>query len=54
MPFGAFVTLEKGLEGLIHVSETTGPLEADQKIEAVVTLVDKDNQKLALSIRQLE
>ncbi len=54
VPFGAFVTLEKGLEGLIHISETTGPLEEGQKVEAVVTLVDKDNQKLALSIRQLE
>lgn len=54
VPFGAFVTIEKGLEGLIHISETTGPLEVGQKVEVLVTLVDKDNQKLALSIRQLE
>ncbi|MFA6982260.1 MAG: S1 RNA-binding domain-containing protein [Patescibacteria group bacterium] len=54
VPFGAFVTIEKGLEGLIHVSETTGPLEVGQEVVTVVTLVDKDNQKLALSIRQLE
>jgi len=54
VPFGAFVKLEEGLEGLIHVSETAGPLEEGNPIEAVVTLVDKDNQKLALSVRQLE
>ncbi len=54
VPFGAFVTLEKGLEGLIHISETVGPLEVGQEVEAVVTMVDKDNQKLALSIRQLQ
>lgn len=54
VPFGAFVAVEQGLEGLIHVSETTGPLEEGQEVEALVTLVDKDNQKLALSVRQLE
>jgi len=54
VPFGAFVTLEKGLDGLVHVSETSGPLEEGQKVDAVVTLVDGENQKLALSIRQLE
>lgn len=54
VPFGAFVNLEKGLDGLIHVSETTGPLAEGAEVEAVVTLVDSANQKLALSIRQLE
>jgi small subunit ribosomal protein S1 len=54
VPFGAFVNIEKGLDGLIHVSETTGPLEEGQKIEALVTNVDGANQKLALSLRQLE
>jgi len=54
VPFGAFVNLEKGLDGLIHVSEATGPLEEGQKVEAVVTNVDGENQKLALSIRQLK
>lgn len=54
VPFGAFVNLEKGLDGLIHVSEATGPLAEGQEVEAVVTMVDSSNQKLALSIRQLE
>jgi len=54
VPFGAFVNLEKGLDGLVHVSETSGPLEEGQEIEVVVTQVDASNQKLALSVRQLE
>ncbi|NMB69818.1 S1 RNA-binding domain-containing protein [candidate division WWE3 bacterium] len=54
VPFGAFVTLEKGLDGLIHISETEGPLEEGQEISAVVTQVDAANQKLALSVKQLE
>jgi len=54
VPFGAFVTVEQGLEGLIHISEAGGPLEEGEDVEAVVTLVDKDNQKLALSTRLLE
>lgn len=54
VPFGAFVNLEKGLDGLIHISETTGPLEEGEEVEAVVTLVDGSDQKLALSVRQLE
>lgn len=53
VPFGAFVNLEKGLDGLIHVSETTGPLTEGEEVEAVVTQIDAANQKLALSVRQL-
>ena len=51
VPFGAFVTLEKGFDGLIHISEAAGPLEEGQVVEAVVTNVDAQNQKLALSMR---
>ncbi len=54
VPFGAFVNLEKGLDGLIHISETSGPLKEGEDVRAVVTAVDAGNQKLALSIRQLE
>ena len=53
VPFGAFVTLEKGLDGLIHISEAGGPLTEGQEVETVVTQVDGANQKLALSIKQL-
>lgn len=52
--FGAFVTLEKGLDGLIHISEAAGPLKDGQEVEAVVTQVDGANQKLALSLKQLQ
>ncbi len=53
VPFGAFINLEKGLDGLVHVSETTGPLEEGQQVEAVITQVDSKNQKLGLSLRQV-
>jgi small subunit ribosomal protein S1 len=52
-PFGAFVTLEKGLDGLVHVSEASGPLKEGEEVEAVVIQVDGSNQKLALSTRQV-
>ncbi|HXK52737.1 S1 RNA-binding domain-containing protein [Candidatus Nomurabacteria bacterium] len=51
VPFGAFVTLEKGLDGLIHVSEAAGPLNVGDEVEAVITNVDGEKQKLALSTR---
>ncbi len=54
VPFGAFVNLEKGLDGLVHVSEAAGPLKVGDEVEAVVTNVDGAKQKLALSTRQVE
>jgi len=54
VPFGAFITIEKGLDGLVHVSEAAEPLEEGAEVEAVVTQVDGSKQKLALSTRQLE
>lgn len=54
VPFGAFVNLEKGLDGLIHISEAKGPLKNGEEVKAVVTFVDAKNQKLALSIRRLQ
>jgi small subunit ribosomal protein S1 len=51
--FGAFVTIEKGLDGLIHVSEAGGPLKEGQEVDAVVIQVDGANQKLALSTREI-
>lgn len=54
VPFGAFVTLEKGLDGLIHVSEATRSLEEGEKVEATVTNVEGANQKLALTMREPE
>jgi len=54
VPFGAFITIEKGLDGLVHVSEAAEPLQEGDEVEAVVTQVDGSKQKLALSTRQLE
>ncbi|PJA41276.1 hypothetical protein CO178_00555 [candidate division WWE3 bacterium CG_4_9_14_3_um_filter_34_6] len=54
VPFGAFIELEPGLDGLIHISETTGPLNVGDEVEAVVVNVDSKDRKLALSIRQIE
>ena len=51
VPFGAFVNVEKGLDGLVHISETSGPLKEGDKVTAVVTNVNGPAQKLALSIR---
>lgn len=63
LPYGAFVELEKGVEGLVHVSELswvkriTRPsdvLKLDQEIEAVVLGISKDEQKISLGVRQLD
>jgi small subunit ribosomal protein S1 len=61
--YGAFMELEKGIEGLIHISEMswTQHIKHPSKIvgvgdivEAVVLKVDKVNQKISLGIKQLE
>jgi small subunit ribosomal protein S1 len=51
--FGAFVELEPGLEGLIHVTETTGPLAEGDEVEARVIEVDPKKQRLALSLKAI-
>lgn len=60
--FGAFVELEEGIDGLIHVSDMswtrkiTHPkdvLKKGQEVEAVVLMVDSTNRKLALGLKQL-
>lgn len=51
--FGAFVELEPGVEGLIHVTETTGPLAEGDEVEARVIGVDSKHQKLALSLKAI-
>ena len=63
LPYGAFVELEKGFDGLVHVSELswvkriTRPsdvLKLDQEIEAVVLSISVKEQKISLGVRQLE
>ena len=63
VPYGAFVELEPGVEGLVHVTELSWTkrvakpsdmLEPDQEIEAVVLGINREEQKISLGLRQLE
>ena len=63
MPYGAFIELEPGVEGLVHVSELSWTkrinkpsevLKAGEDIEAVVLGINQDEQKISLGTRQLE
>jgi len=63
VPYGAFVELEPGVEGLVHVTELSWTkrvakpsdvLKPDQEIEAIVLGISRDEQKISLGIRQLE
>jgi small subunit ribosomal protein S1 len=63
VPYGAFVQLEPGVEGLVHVTELSWTkrvakpsdiLKPDQELEAVVLGINRDEQKISLGIRQLE
>ena len=60
--FGAFVEVEEGIDGLIHISDMSWskrlqhPSEVLQKgdtVEAMVLNVDPDNQRLSLGLKQL-
>lgn len=62
-PFGAFLEIEKGLEGLVHNSEITtlkrvvkpeDELELGQTINAKIINIDKEKLKIGLSIKELE
>ncbi len=61
--YGAFVELEEGLEGLVHISEflwsrrVKDPKEVLQEgdtVECVVTAVDMDNRRISLSLKRVE
>ena len=63
VPYGAFIEIEPGIEGLIHVSEmswvknVTDPAEVVQKgdeVEAIVLSIQKDEGRISLGIKQLE
>ena len=62
MPFGAFVTIEKGIEGLVHISQICekkiikpeDALKIGQKVNAKIINIDAENKKIELSIRELE
>ena len=61
--FGAFVEIEKGLEGLVHNSEITtlkrvmkpeDELELGQTVNAKIINIDREKMKIGLSIKELE
>jgi small subunit ribosomal protein S1 len=63
LPYGVFVELEKGIEGLIHVSEISwtkrinnpGEMFAiGDMVETQVLSVDKESRRISLSLKQLE
>ena len=60
--FGAFVELEEGIDGLVHVSDITWAkklkhpkelLKKDQEVDAIVTHIDAGGQRLSLSMKDL-
>ncbi len=62
MPFGVFAELEPGIEGLVHISQIAerklakpeDELKLGQHVNAKIIDVDKENEKIELSIKELE
>src|SRR5687768_8048105 len=61
--YGAFIELEKGVEGLVHISEMSWTrnvkhpsklVNIGDEIEAVVLKVDRDDEKTSLGMKQIE
>lgn len=61
-PYGAFVALNKDTQGLVHISEVTHGYVKDihdylavgDKVKVKILNIDKDGQKISLSIRATE
>uniref|UniRef100_UPI004049D019 30S ribosomal protein S1 n=1 Tax=Cephaloticoccus sp. TaxID=1985742 RepID=UPI004049D019 len=63
VPYGAFVEIEPGVEGLVHITEMSWTkriskpselLKVGDEVEAVVLGIQKEEQKISLGLRQLE
>jgi small subunit ribosomal protein S1 len=61
--YGAFVELEKGIEGLVHISEMSWTrhvrhpskvVAIGDQIEAMILKIDKENEKISLGLKQIE
>ena len=61
--YGAFIELERGVEGLVHISEMSWTrnirhpskvVEINESIEAVVLRVDQEDEKISLGMKQIE
>jgi len=62
-PYGAFIELEDGIDGMVHVSDLSWTrkinhpsetLKKGDEIEAIVLEIDKDSQRISLGVKQLE
>ena len=62
MPYGAFLELEEGVEGLVHVSEMSWTkritkagdvVSVGEEVEAVVLDISQENRKISLGLRQI-
>lgn len=60
--FGAFIEIEEGIDGLVHVSDISNSkkikhpkdvLKRDQEVEAVITSIDIEGHRMSLSIKEL-
>ncbi|MCM8809155.1 MAG: S1 RNA-binding domain-containing protein, partial [Candidatus Omnitrophica bacterium] len=59
--FGAFIELEKGIDGLLHISNISDTpikhpsevLRKGQKVEVMVLEIDPENRKISLGLKQL-
>ncbi len=63
MSYGAFVKLEEGVEGLVHISEMSWTkrinhpnelVSVDEEIEVVVLAINKDKQEISLGMKQTQ
>ena len=62
MPFGVFVEVKKGIDGLVHISQISEQkiskpeekLQIGEEVNCKVINVDLENKKLELSIREFE
>ena len=61
--YGAFIELEEGIDGMIHVSDMSWTrkinhpsevLKKGDEVEAVVIDIDKQNQRISLGMKQLD
>src|SRR3984893_12164769 len=61
--FGAFVELEPGVDGLLHISDMSGTrnigypseiLKKGQSVETQVLNVDRDNKRISLGLKQIQ
>ncbi len=61
VPFGAFIELESGIDGLVHISQISNKrinkpsdaLKIGQQIEAKITEINLETKKISLSIKEL-